>query len=191
MVSEVVRFRRSPVNRVRSVLVRALTFCLLLAGAAVPPPKPLNGYAELVVEAVTIGKGCDFSRVQSDILRKSLLARLRGRKIFIVVDCASADEMTKNPPSVSARRARLTAVVISFDAGSHTARAMGIGAGATKLRVRFTLTDAASGKEILAFERAGKFSGRFGGDGATNERAFSSTAAEVVDGVIQEIEKNR
>lgn len=170
----------------------ALALLLLFASAS-PQPKPLNGYAEIAVESVAVAKACEFSPEQSDLLRKSLVTKLRGRKTFVVIDCASREgaEAVKTPPAEKVRRVIVTGTVITFDPGSPTARTLGIGAGATKLRVRFVFKDAASGKEILTFERSGKYSGHFSGENATNDAAFVASATEVVDGALQEIEKNR
>jgi len=169
----------------------ALVFFLLFATA--PSPKPLNGYAELVVANVSAEKSCEFSRAQFDLLRKSLVSKLRGKKTYVVIDSASPEgaEAVKTPPAQNVRRVTVDSVVIAFDAGSRAARTFGIGAGATKLRVRFTFKDAANGLQILTLERIGKYSGRFNGEGASNDAAFVASCTEVIDGLVQEIEKNR
>lgn len=169
----------------------ALTVLLLLASP--PAPKPLSGYAEVVVAGVTAQKSCEFSPAQSEHLRKSLVAKLRAKKTALVIDSTTAEGAiaAKLPPAANVKRLVIDSVVLAFDAGSHAARAMGIGAGATKLRVRFTFKDAVSGTEVLRLERIGKYSGRFNGGSATNDDAFVASCTEVIDGLVQEIDKNR
>jgi len=169
----------------------ALTVLLLLASP--PAPKPLNGYAEVVVAGVTAQKLCDFSPAQSEHLRKSLVAKLRAKKTGLIIDTATTEGAlaVKLPPAANVKRIVIDSLVLSFDAGSHAARTLGIGAGATKLRVRFTFKDAVSGAEVLTLERIGKYSGRFNGGSATNDDAFVASCTEVIDGLVQEIEKNR
>ena len=166
---------------------------LLLLFATAPSPKPLVGYAELVVSNVSTAKSCEFSTAHSDALRKSLVAKLRNKKTWTVIDTSSPEGAAaiKTAPAHDVKRLVIDSVVVSFDAGSHAARALGIGAGATKLHVRFTLKDAVSGLEVLTLDRIGRYSGRFNGDGASNDAAFVASCSEVVDGLVQEIEKNR
>jgi len=168
-------------------LSHALALLLLLLGRASAPPKPLAGYNEVVVERFSVEKNCEFS--QSDALQKTVVARLRGRKIVTVIDKldAEGEELAKAPPAEGTKRMIVTATVLEFARGSRTARSIGIGAGATKLRVRFTIKDALTGTELFTTERLGRYS--YGG--GTNEAGFSAVACEVVDGLIADIEKNR
>jgi len=170
-------------------LSHALALLLLLLGRASAPPKPLAGYNEVVVERFAVEKECDFSPLQSDAVQKTVVARLRARKIVAVIDKldAEGEELAKAPPAEGTKRMTVTATVLEFARGSRTARSIGIGAGATKLRVRFTIKDALTGTELFTTERLARYS--YGG--GTNEAGFSAVACEVVDGLIAEIEKNR
>jgi len=171
-------------------LSHALALLLLLLGrATAAPPKPLAGYNEAVVERFAVEKTCELSAVQSDAVQKTVVTRLRARKIVAVIDRLDADgeELAKTPPAQGVKRMTVTATVLEFARGSRTARSIGIGAGATKLRVRFTIKDARTGAELVTTERLARYS--YGG--GTNEAGFSAVACEVVDGLIAEIEKNR
>ncbi|HEV2720955.1 MAG TPA: DUF4410 domain-containing protein [Thermoanaerobaculia bacterium] len=168
----------------------ALALLLLLLGrAASAPPKPLAGYDEVVVDRFSIEKDCDFSMLQSDAVQQAAVVRLRAKKIVAVIDRLDADgaEAAKAPPADGVKRMTVTATVVEFARGSRTARSIGIGAGATKLRVRFTIKDAVTGAELFTTEHLGRYS--YGG--GTNEAGFSAVACEVVDGLIADIERNR
>lgn len=173
-------------------MTHALALLLLLLGRAAGP-KPLAGYNEAVIERFAVDKSCELSSLQSDAVQKAAVTRLRAKKIVAVIDRldAGGEELAKTPPAGGVKRMTVTATVLEFARGSRTARSIGIGAGATKLRVRFTIKDAVTGAELFTTERLGRYSGRFNADGGTNEAGFSAVACEVVDGLIAEIEKNR
>ncbi len=170
----------------------ALSFLLFLLGH-VAGPKPLAGYDEVVVERVAVEKSCDMFRSESEAVQKMIVLRLRARKLVPVIDRAAADgeELAKAPPGDGVRRMTVSGTVLEFTRGSRTVRSIGIGAGATKLRIRFTFKDAVTGAELFTMERLGRYSGRFNADGGTNEAGFSAAACDVVDGLIADIEKNR
>ncbi len=168
----------------------ALALLLLLLGrAAAAPPKPLAGYNEAVVERFSIIKGCNLAPTLSDVVQQTVVSRLRAKKLVAVIDRLDTDdeELAKAPPADGVKRMTVTATIVEFARGSQTARSMGIGAGATKLRVRFIFKDAVTGTEIFTTERLGRYSYGSG----TNEAGFSAAAGEVVDGLIAEMEKNR
>ena len=171
-------------------MIHALALMLLLSGReAAAPPKPLAGYNEVVVERFAVEKSCELSPLQSDAVQQTAVARLRAKKIVAVIDRLDADsaELASAPPADGVRRMTVTATVVEFARGSRTARSIGIGAGATKLRIRFTIKDALTGAELFTTERLGRYS--YGG--GTNEAGFSAVACEVVDGLIADIERNR
>lgn len=169
----------------------ALAFLLLLAAA--PAPKPLAGYSELVVEAVVVEKTCTLSPAEGEYLQKSIVGRLRAHKLASVIDAMSPEgaAAAKLPIAAEVHRLLVTATVLEFSRGSRAARALGMGAGATRLRVRFAFKDPASGKEVFLIERIGRYTGRFTGDGGTSETAFSASVLEVADALVEFIEKNR
>ena len=171
----------------RASSVHALALLLFLGHAAAA--KPLAGYNEVVVERFAVEKSCDLTSVQSDAVQKTAVVRLRARKLADVIDRLDPDgeELAKMPPADGVKRMIVTATVLEFVRGNRAARSIGIGAGATKLRVRFTIKDATSGAEILTTERVARYS--YGG--GTNEAGFSAVTSEVVDGLIAEIERNR
>ena len=169
-------------------MIHALALLLFLFGRA-NAPKPLAGYNEAVIERFAVEKSCDLSAVQSDAVQRTFVTRLRAKKLLNVIDRldAAGDELAKAPPADGVKRMTVTATVLEFSRGSRTARSIGIGAGATKLRVRFTIKDAVTGAELFTTERLARYS--YGG--GTNEAGFSVVACDVVDGLIAEIEKNR
>jgi len=169
-------------------LSHALALLLFLLGRTAAP-KPLAGYNEVVIERFAVEKSCDFSQIQSDAVQQAFVSRLRAKKMVAVIDRldAGGDELAKAPPAEGVKRMTVTATVLEFARGSRTARSIGIGAGATKLRVRFTIKDAVTGAELFTTERLG----RYGRGDATNEAGFSAVACEVIDGLIADIEKNR
>lgn len=171
-------------------MIHALALLLLLLGrAAAAPPKPLAGYNEIVVERFTVETSCEFSPLQSDAVQQTTVTRLRAKKLAAVIDCldAAGAEAAGAPPGDGVKRLKVTATVVEFARGSRTARSIGIGAGATKLRVRFTIKDAVTGAELVTTEHLGRYS--YGG--GTNEAGFTAVACEVVDGLIADIERNR
>jgi hypothetical protein len=169
-------------------LSHALALLLFLLGRA-SAPKPLAGYNEAVIERFAVEKTCDFSPTQSDAVQQTFVAHLRAKKLMAVIDRLAPDgeELAKAPPAGGMKRMTVTATVLEFARGSRTARSIGIGAGATKLRIRITFKDAISGAELWTTERLARYS--YGG--GTNEAGFSAVACEVIDGLIAEIEKNR
>ena len=166
----------------------ALALLLFLLGRA-SAPKPLAGYNEAVIERFAVEKSCDFSPIQSEAVQKTVVSHLRAKKLVNVIDRldTEGDELAKAPPADGVKRMTVNATVLEFSRGSRTARSISVGAGATKLRVRFTIKDAVTGAELFTTERLGRYS--YGG--GTNEAGFSVVTCDVVDGLIAEIEKNR
>lgn len=90
------------------------------------------------------------------------------------------------------RRVDLHCVILSFSKGNRAARYVaGFGPGESKLKVRFTLTDAMTGTEIMSWEQTGTFKGTFTPFGGSSGQASDSLANGVVKGLIKQIEKNR
>lgn len=153
--------------------------------------KALTGYQIIVVEKATVEdnpKTKEFPGGHEVVMQKSIVANLLEKKTFDkVIDGAEA-----SAPTTDGKALTLSTQVIEFDKGSRAARwAVGFGAGATKVKVRFVLKDAANGQELLKTERQGKFYGTFSFVGGSKEHAVSEAAGDVVDGLIKEINKNR
>ena len=65
------------------------------------------------------------------------------------------------------------------------------GYGATKIKMRFSVRDAATGVELVTFDHKGSFSGAFSFVGGGKEKAQNEAAGDVVDGIVKKILKNR
>ncbi|MGH9640535.1 MAG: DUF4410 domain-containing protein [Bryobacteraceae bacterium] len=90
------------------------------------------------------------------------------------------------------RRLILHCKIVTFSKGNRAARYLaGFGAGESKLKVRFTLTDGDTGAAVMSWEQTGTFKGTFTPFGGNNESAFYGAANGVVKGMIKQIEKNR
>lgn len=155
--------------------------------------KPLTGYTILLVDKFAIEKNAateEFPAGQEVVMQKSSIVRLREKKAFdTVVDMTDpeSDQKTGAP-----KRLQLSGTVVQYDKGSRAARwLVGLGAGATKVKVRFVFTDADTHKELFRVDRQGKFYGMVGFVGGSSEQATSEAAGDVVDGLIKEIKKNR
>ena len=91
------------------------------------------------------------------------------------------------------QRVILSGAVLSFSKGNRAARyaADGLGAGESKLKVRFTLADAKTGAELMSWVEEGTFKGTLSPFGGSANQATSGAANGVVKGLIKQIEKNR
>ncbi|MGH9738594.1 MAG: DUF4410 domain-containing protein [Candidatus Acidiferrales bacterium] len=90
------------------------------------------------------------------------------------------------------RRLILHCEVVSFSRGNRAARYLaGFGAGESKLKARFTLTDEKTGADVLSWEQTGTFKGMLTSFGGGNQSAVNGAANSVVKGMIKQIEKNR
>jgi hypothetical protein len=114
------------------------------------------------------------------------------------VGAVSPDERsaapTQKPQNIAGagRRVVLDCVVLSFSKGNRAARYVaGFGAGESKLKVRFTLTDAKTGAEVMSWDQAGSFKGMFTPFGGSVSQATKSEAGGVMKGLIKQIEENR
>jgi hypothetical protein len=86
----------------------------------------------------------------------------------------------------------LSSEVIQYKKGSRAKRYLvGFGAGATKVKVRFTFRKAATNEELLRTEREGSFAGVFSFVGGGKAEATEEAVGDVLDGLIKDILKNR
>jgi Domain of unknown function (DUF4410) len=91
------------------------------------------------------------------------------------------------------RRVMLSGTILSFSKGNRAARYVtdGLGVGESKLKIRFTLTDAQTGAELMSWVETGTFKGTLSPFGGSANQATSGAANGVVKGLIKQIEKNR
>ncbi len=95
-------------------------------------------------------------------------------------------------PAVEKRTVILSGTVIQFDKGSQAARFwVGMGAGASKVRVRFVMRDAATGAEVMRFDLEGKFYGMWSTFAGSDDEAMIKAATSVVKNLVKTLEQNR
>jgi hypothetical protein len=155
--------------------------------------KKLSGYDIVQVEAATVEKGKeteDFPAEYGVVLQQNAVTRLTKKKIFNqVIDSTVAPV---EPQNKDAKRLTLLSEIIEYKKGSRAKRYLvGFGAGSTKVKVRFTFRDAATGEELLRTEREGSFAGVFSFAGGGKAEAAHEAVGDVLDGLIKDILKNR
>jgi hypothetical protein len=155
--------------------------------------KKLAGYDIVSLEKVTVEKSKeteDFPEEYGAVLHQSTLSRLKKKNIFNQVIDAAGDSV--EPQNRESKRLILSSTVIQYKKGSRAKRYfVGFGAGATKVKVRFTLRDAATGQELLRSEREGSYSGILSLAGGGKAEANEEAVGDVLDGLIKDILKNR
>ncbi len=155
--------------------------------------KKLTGYDIISLEKVTVEKNKeteDFPEEYGAVLHQSALSKLKKKNIFNQVIDAAANSV--EPQNQEAKRLILSSTVIEYKKGSRAKRYfVGFGAGATKVKVRFTLRDAATGQELLRTERDGSYSGVLSLAGGGKAEANEEAVGDVLDGLIKDILKNR
>lgn len=177
---------------------------LLVAGIAAAQAanrktgKPLAGYPTIVVERFSVEKNSateEFPRGQEIGIQQNAVNHLLQSRLFEeVVD--AMDEASAlaaaDPAKNGRRRLLLSGTVVQYDKGSRAARwFVGMGAGATKVKVRFVVRDAESSAELLRTDCQGKFYGWVAFVGGSKEQATNEAAGDVVDGLLRAIKKNR
>lgn len=99
---------------------------------------------------------------------------------------------TPEAPAAEKRTVILSGTVIQFDKGSQAARFwVGMGAGASKVRVRFVMRDAATGAEVMRFDLEGKFYGMWSAFAGSDDEAMIKAATSVVKNLVKTLEQNR
>lgn len=163
-----------------------------------PPAKPLAGYNAIVVEKVAIEKNPrteKFPEGYDAALQRKLIEQLREKKLFAEVIDPLIEEAFKryNAPAPPAeRRIVLTTTIVDFDPGNRALRyAVGWGAGATKIKVRFVFRDPASGEQKLQAAAQGRFLGVISVVGSGRNHAITEASGDIADALIREIRKNR
>jgi hypothetical protein len=93
-------------------------------------------------------------------------------------------------PSVAPteRRVLLGCTILVYDKGSRAARYfVGLGAGQTKIKARFILTDAQTGKEVLRFDQQGTFKGMLSSFAGNQDDAAIGAARGLVHALVNQI----
>ena len=181
-----------------ALLFTILLFCFRLPAASQTPAKPLANYNAIVVEKVAIEKSPQndkFPEGYDAALQRKIIEELRKKKVFADVIDPLIEEAFKrynNPPPPGERRVVLWTTIIDFNPGNRALRyAVGWGAGATKIKVRFVFKDPVSGEEKLMTTAQGKFLGFISVVGSSRNHAVNEASGDVVDALIRDIKKNR
>lgn len=171
-----------------------VVFTLLLAGAAVcqtnATSKPLdrNKYNTVVVEKFETGteaKNEKFPAGYTEILQKTTVAKLQN----LFDDVVDGAEQAPTPTTEAAElkgRLLLSGSVVGYDKGNRTARWMvGMGAGRSKVKVRFIFRDAETGQEVWRTDQQGTFAGTFTVGGGRKDKAVSESSRKVIEGFVK------
>jgi hypothetical protein len=145
----------------------------------------LAGCETLAVERFVIEHNSateGFPRGQEVLIQQQAVARMMKSKLFPqIVDGAAGSSGTAG--------CVLSGTVVKYDKGNRAARwVVGLGAGATKVKVRFAFRDVA-GSELFRPEREGKFYGTISFIGGSKEHADTEAAGDVIDGLIKDVRK--
>lgn len=161
--------------------------------------RPLAGYSEIVIEPVAIEQGEATAKFPADYappLHEKMVEKVRGKGIFRetlkgpLVDLTPAGSPREQLPA--GRRLILTATIIEYAPGNKALRyTIGWGTGATRIKVRASFRDAATGQEILQATLQGKFLGFINVIGSKRNHAVSEASGDIVDGLLRAISKNR
>ncbi len=90
------------------------------------------------------------------------------------------------------RRVILNGTILSFSKGSRAGRYLGgFGVGESKIKIRFALTDAKTGMELMSWIQTGTFKGTLSAFGGSTNQATAGATNGVVKGLIKQIAKNR
>ncbi len=187
-------------------LVALLIACLFLSAAVAlsQSAKPLAGYDIIVVQKIEVGSlaaGSGFPTGYEDILQKTTYSKLAASKLFrTVIDGtqgsptgvaeskSSATADAAAPASTSEKKILLTGTIIGYDKGSRTARWMvGLGAGKSRVKVRFIATDSVTGQELWRTDQEGTFAGTFEIGGGSESKAVSESTRKVSDNLVKQI----
>jgi hypothetical protein len=105
-----------------------------------------------------------------------------------VIDGGEAPLASEPATPAPERRLILSSSVVALEKGSRAKRYFaGLGAGQSKVKVRFAVKDARTTTEVLSFEEQGSFKGVLSAFGGSEEEAFVKVASDVVENLIEEL----
>ncbi len=169
----------------------AMVFLVSLATAQTS--KPLAGYNVIVVQKIEVGSlagNSGFPTGYDGILQKTTYSKLASSKLFpTVVDGTEAPAKDAAAvPREPEKKLLLTGTVIGYDKGSRTARWMvGMGAGKSRVKVRFIAADAATGQELWRSDQEGTFAGTFELGGGSESKAANESTRKVAEKLVKEM----
>lgn len=163
--------------------------------------KPLAGYTAVLIEPFTVENNQltkDFPAGEEANLQITTLARLQASRLFVtVIDGSRGSFHPPQPPNPSATGEPATLIlsvtIVGFNKGSSGARMLAwpFPVGASEAKARFAFRDAASGREVLRFEREARFRALASGGIASKDEQMSHVKGGLVDALLKEIERNR
>ncbi len=156
--------------------------------------KPLAGYNVIVVRKIEVGSlaaNSGFPTGYDGILQKTTYSKLVSSKLFpTVIDGTEAPPATTAtaPQPGSEKKILLTGTIIGYDKGSRTARWMvGMGAGKSRVKVRFVATDADTGRELWRTDEEGTFAGTFEIGGGSESKAANESTRKVAEHLVKQM----
>ncbi len=173
--------------------IALLVLVYAVAVMAGVPGKPLAGYDAVVVQKIEIGSlaaNSGFPAGYEGILQKTAYSKLASSKLFATVidGTETSGSQPAAPTTESQKKILLAGTIIGYDKGSRTARWMvGMGAGKSRVKVRFIASDAASGQELWRTDQEGTFSGTFELGGGSESKAASESTRKVAENLVKQM----
>ena len=162
------------------------------ASAKTQPVKPLAGYDVIVVQKIEVGSlaaGSGYPPGYEGILQKTAYSKLAISKLFNTVIDGTEPSPVNAPAPEMQKRVLLSGSVIGYDKGSRTARWMvGMGAGKSRVKVRFIATDAETGQELWRTDQEGTFAGTFELGGGNEAKAANESTRKVAENLVKQIQ---
>jgi hypothetical protein len=179
----------------RKAFALAILACMVLTVAAVcqQSGKPLDRatYNTVIVQKFdiqTLAEKENFPAGYGAILQKTAVVKLQ-KHFEKVIDASETPAPAPGaaPPEMKGK-VLLSGAIIGYDKGSRTARWMvGMGAGSSKVKVRFIFRDAESGAELWRTDQQGSFAGTFTMGGGSEDKAVSESSRKVVEALVKEL----
>ncbi len=159
-------------------------------------PKPLAGYAELVVHRIAVDANddtADFLPGDNISVQKALVASLAQKEIFpSITDATEAPPNAAPSPDIPPQtRLELVGTIVEYRRGSQFKRSTvgWLGSGAARLRIAFALRDVATGKTVLALEELA--SGSSSILSGSNEENQNQATSRLISNLIRDLQRNR
>ena len=169
---------------------------LIAGGQKQVGSKPLSAYSSIVVSNFEIDKTSateDFPKGLEKLMQSRAAKDLREKKIFAeVVDGSDTPAAADAGKESASKQVILSANVVSYDKGNRAARAwVGFGAGESRIKMRYTLRDAATNSVVLQFDQLNTFKGTNAVYGGNQDDASIKPAISAVKEMIKKLETNR
>jgi hypothetical protein len=181
---------------VSNVTILLFATVLIAGGQQQGGTKPLSGYSSILVSNFEIDKTPateDFPKGLERLMQSRTAKDLRERKVFAeVVDGSDTPVATSAGQESASKHLILSANIVSYDKGSRAARAwVGIGAGESRIKMRFTLRDAETNSVVLLFDQQNTFKGTNSVYGGNQDDASVKPAMTAIKQMIKTLETNR